>query len=66
MLKELEGKKSDFGLMELKVAMDKLAETYLSKIDNDNMIDKTISSIKHSSSCDINNINKLIIQPTAK
>lgn len=66
MLKELEGKKSDFGLMELKAVMDKLAETYLKKIDDNNMINKTISSIKYSSSCDVNNINKLIIQPTPK
>lgn len=66
MLKELEDKKSDFGLMELNVAMDKLAETFLKKIDSNNMIDKTISSIKLSSSCDINKINKLVIKSTPK
>lgn len=66
MLKELEDKKSDFGLNELKVVMDKLAETYLKKIDKNNMINKTISNIKYLSSCDVNNINKFTSQPTSK
>jgi len=66
MLKELNNKKSDFGLMEIKTVMDNLAENYLNKINNSNQINKTVDSIKASVVNDINNINKLSIKSTPR
>jgi len=48
MLKELNDKKSDFGLMELKTVMDSLAENYLNRNINSNLINQKVTSIKSS------------------
>lgn len=59
MFKELNNKKSDFGLVEIKTVMDALAENYLKSIINFNSINQTVSSIKNFTSLDVQNINKL-------
>jgi len=66
MLKELNDKKSDFGLMELKTVMDNLAENYLNRNNNSNLINQTITSIKASVVSDVNNMNKLTIRSTPR
>jgi len=62
MLKELNDKKSDFGLMEIKKVMDNLAENYLNTNNDSNPINKTVASIKASVVNDVNNMNKLTIR----
>jgi len=66
MLKELNDKKSDFGLMEIKTVMDSLAENYLNKNINSNLINQTVTSIKSSVISDVNNMNKLTIKSTPR
>lgn len=66
MLKELNDKKSDFGLMEIKTVMNSLAENYLNRNINSNLISQTITSIKSSVVTDLNNMNKLTIKSTPR
>ncbi|XP_022163307.1 uncharacterized protein LOC111028850 [Myzus persicae] len=66
MLKELNDKKSDFGLMEIKTVMDNLAENYLNRNINSNLINQTVTSIKASVVSDVNNMNKLTIRTTPR
>lgn len=66
MLKELNDKKSDFGLMEIKTVMDNLAENYLNTNNDSNLISKTVASIKASVVNDVNNMNKLTIRSTPR
>lgn len=62
MLKELNDKRSDFGLIEIKTVMDSLAENYLNTIHNSDLIDKSVASIKACVVSDVNSINKLAIR----
>lgn len=57
MLKEFTDKKSDFGLIEVKTTMNKLAEDYLKKVNNSH-INKKIMCIKDNVNSDIYNMNK--------
>lgn len=66
MLKELNDKKSDFGLMETKTVMDNLAKNYSNTINNSNLINKTVTSLKASAVSDATNTNKLSIGSTPK
>ncbi|XP_060857350.1 dynein heavy chain-like protein 2 [Metopolophium dirhodum] len=66
MLKELNDKKSDFGLMETKTVMDNLAENYLNTNNDSNLINKMVTSIKTSVVNDVNNMNKLTIRSTPR
>jgi len=66
MLKELNDKKSDFGLMEIKTVMDNLAENYLNTNNDSNLISKMVASIKASVVNDVNNMNKLTIRSTPR
>jgi len=66
MLKELNDKKSDFGLMEIKTVMDNLAENYLNTNNDNNLINKMVTSIKASVINDVNNMNKLTIRSTPR
>jgi len=66
MLKELNDKKSDFGLMETKTVMDNLAGNYLNSINNSSLINKSVISLKASVVSDVNNANKLTIRSTPR
>lgn len=66
MLKELNDKKSDFGLMETKTVMDNLAENYSNTINKKNLINKTVTSLKASAVSDANNTIKLTIGSNPK
>jgi len=66
MLKELNDKKSDFGLMEIKTVMDSLAENYLNRNINSNLISQTITSIKSAVVTNVNNMNQLTIKSTPR
>ncbi|XP_003248662.3 uncharacterized protein LOC100571023, partial [Acyrthosiphon pisum] len=66
MLKELNNKKSDFGLMEIKTVMNNLAENYLNTNNDSNLINKMVASIKASAVNDVNNMNKLTIRSTPR
>lgn len=65
MLKEFIDKKSDFGLIEMKTSMDKLAEDHLKKV-NYSLINEKIMCIKDNVSSDIDNMNKYAIGFIAK
>lgn len=57
MLKEFTDKKSDFGIVEVKTTMGKLAEDYLEKVNNSHINEK-IMCIQDNVSSDTYNINK--------
>ncbi|XP_026819663.1 uncharacterized protein LOC113558414 [Rhopalosiphum maidis] len=66
MLKELNDKKSDFGLMETKTVMDNLAGNYLNSINNSSLINKSVISLKASVVSDVNNAKKVTIKSTPR
>lgn len=61
MLKELHNKKSDFGLADVKIDLDKLYVTYMNKIDNSSPINKTLTSINNFAFVD--NTHQLVTAP---
>ncbi|XP_025207495.1 interaptin-like [Melanaphis sacchari] len=66
MLKELNNKKSDFGLVETKSVMNNLAENYLNTIINSNLINKIVTSLKASVVNDVKNTNKLTFRSSPR